>query len=266
MKTLFLFLIRTLFRHENFISLWFYSIFNKNKDFMLAAMKEDCLDYSVLKYVDQSLKKDKDFILSAITDENCYFWVLDYVDASLKKDKDFMLAVMKKDYLGCSALQYADKSLKKDKDFMLTAIKKDYWTLDYADESLKKDKGFILTAVQENVFTLPYADDSLKKDEEIVRAALQNSGTVFEDLDKIAKMIKMDSFDQTLDTSGMNSPLPELFTKRTFRKMETGKILKIIATDPGMYVDIPYLVRQNRHLLIKKTIESDKSIFLILRL
>jgi|GEM_PF-223258 len=76
----------------------------------------------------------------------------------------------------------------------------------------------------------------------------------------------MGSFDQTLDTSGRNSPLPELLTKRTLMKMETGKLLKVIATDPGMYVDIPYLVRQNRHLLIEKTIEDDKSIFIILKL
>ena len=43
----------------------------------------------------------------------------------------------------------------------------------------------------------------------------------------------MADFDQELDASGLNCPLPILRAKKTLSGMDVGQILHIIATDPG---------------------------------
>ena len=45
-------------------------------------------------------------------------------------------------------------------------------------------------------------------------------------------------FDLELDCRGLNCPLPVLKTKLTMDKLEFGKVLKIISTDPGSNNDI----------------------------
>ncbi len=38
---------------------------------------------------------------------------------------------------------------------------------------------------------------------------------------------------QTLDTSGLNCPLPILKTKKALKGMGSGDILEMVSTDPG---------------------------------
>ncbi|HIQ07543.1 MAG TPA: preprotein translocase subunit TatC, partial [Thiotrichaceae bacterium] len=40
-------------------------------------------------------------------------------------------------------------------------------------------------------------------------------------------------FNEELDARGLNCPLPILRCKKAINKMDTGEVLKIIATDPG---------------------------------
>jgi len=47
----------------------------------------------------------------------------------------------------------------------------------------------------------------------------------------------MADFDQELDASGLNCPLPILRAKKTLSSMDAGQILHIIATDPGSVKD-----------------------------
>lgn len=54
----------------------------------------------------------------------------------------------------------------------------------------------------------------------------------------------MTSFDVELDTSGQNCPMPIMNCKKAVRKMESGQVLHLIATDPGSRDDIPELLQQ----------------------
>jgi tRNA 2-thiouridine synthesizing protein A len=45
--------------------------------------------------------------------------------------------------------------------------------------------------------------------------------------------------DETLDCRGLSCPMPLLKTKKTLAKMQSGKILEVLGTDPGTKNDLP---------------------------
>ena len=47
----------------------------------------------------------------------------------------------------------------------------------------------------------------------------------------------MADFDQELDARGLNCPLPILRAKKAINGMDSGQVLRIIATDPGSVKD-----------------------------
>ncbi len=51
----------------------------------------------------------------------------------------------------------------------------------------------------------------------------------------------MADFDQELDASGLNCPLPILRAKKTLNAMASGQVLHVIATDPGSVKDFDCL-------------------------
>ena len=71
----------------------------------------------------------------------------------------------------------------------------------------------------------------------------------------------MAEFDHELDACGLNCPLPVLRAKKTLDKMESGEILRIIATDPGSVEDMAALARQTGHELLESSQDSDKYVF-----
>nr|VFK45184.1 MAG: tRNA 2-thiouridine synthesizing protein A [Candidatus Kentron sp. TC]VFK49166.1 MAG: tRNA 2-thiouridine synthesizing protein A [Candidatus Kentron sp. TC]VFK60997.1 MAG: tRNA 2-thiouridine synthesizing protein A [Candidatus Kentron sp. TC] len=73
----------------------------------------------------------------------------------------------------------------------------------------------------------------------------------------------MANFDQELDASGLNCPLPILRAKKTLNGMESGKVLKIIATDPGSVKDFDAFSKQTGNPLLESSEEGGKYIFLI---
>lgn len=52
----------------------------------------------------------------------------------------------------------------------------------------------------------------------------------------------MTDFDQELDTSGLNCPMPVMKASKALRKMDSGQVLHLISTDSGTNDDIPGLV------------------------
>ena len=56
----------------------------------------------------------------------------------------------------------------------------------------------------------------------------------------------MADFDEELDASGLNCPLPILRAKKALAGMEAGKVLHIIATDPGSVKDFRGLCPPDR--------------------
>ncbi|HSL24796.1 MAG TPA: sulfurtransferase TusA family protein [Acidimicrobiia bacterium] len=50
--------------------------------------------------------------------------------------------------------------------------------------------------------------------------------------------------DETLDTSGLVCPLPVYKAALLLNRLEVGRVLQLITTDPGALADIPAMARQ----------------------
>ncbi|MBK1701326.1 sulfurtransferase TusA family protein [Thiococcus pfennigii] len=73
----------------------------------------------------------------------------------------------------------------------------------------------------------------------------------------------MSAFDQELDASGLNCPLPILRAKKTLASLSSGQVLHIIATDPGSVKDFDAFAKQTGNELIESREEGGKFHFLI---
>ena len=71
------------------------------------------------------------------------------------------------------------------------------------------------------------------------------------------------SEDEILDCSGLMCPAPVVKTKKVIKKMEPGKVLKLIATDEGAKSDIPALIKRIGDEILEIKEEGEKIIFLI---
>ena len=73
----------------------------------------------------------------------------------------------------------------------------------------------------------------------------------------------MSAFDQELDARGLNCPLPILRAKKAITALETGKVLKIMATDPGSVKDFEAFCKQTGNELLASNQAGDAFEFLI---
>lgn len=73
----------------------------------------------------------------------------------------------------------------------------------------------------------------------------------------------MADFDQELDASGLNCPLPILRAKKTLNAMASGQILHVIATDPGSVKDFDAFAKQTGNELMESKEDGGKFHFLI---
>jgi tRNA 2-thiouridine synthesizing protein A len=73
----------------------------------------------------------------------------------------------------------------------------------------------------------------------------------------------MAEFNQELDASGLNCPLPILRAKKTLNGMEAGQILHVVATDPGSVKDFDAFSKQTGNELMESKEEGGKFHFLI---
>jgi tRNA 2-thiouridine synthesizing protein A len=73
----------------------------------------------------------------------------------------------------------------------------------------------------------------------------------------------MANFDQELDASGLNCPLPILRAKKTLGTLEAGQVLRIVATDPGSVKDFEAFAKQTGNVLMESGEEGGKFVFLI---
>jgi tRNA 2-thiouridine synthesizing protein A len=58
------------------------------------------------------------------------------------------------------------------------------------------------------------------------------------------------NFDKELDARGLNCPLPILRTKKALSDLQSGQVLKVLATDPGSVKDFQTFARQTGHALL----------------
>jgi tRNA 2-thiouridine synthesizing protein A len=73
----------------------------------------------------------------------------------------------------------------------------------------------------------------------------------------------MADFDQELDASGLNCPLPILRAKKALNKLDESQVLRIVATDPGSVKDFESFCNQTGNVLVSSGEEGGKYIFLI---
>ena len=64
-------------------------------------------------------------------------------------------------------------------------------------------------------------------------------------------------FDKELDARGLNCPLPILRAKKSLTDMQSGQVLKIIATDPGSVKDFEAFAKQTGNELLSSS-EANK--------
>lgn len=73
----------------------------------------------------------------------------------------------------------------------------------------------------------------------------------------------MHEANQTLDARGLNCPLPVLRTKKSLNALQSGEILKVVATDPGSLKDIAAFCKQTGNPLLESGQHGDDYEFII---
>ena len=66
-----------------------------------------------------------------------------------------------------------------------------------------------------------------------------------------------------LDARGLNCPLPILKAKKAINGINSGEVLKIIATDPGSVKDFEAFTKQTGHELLESAEAGGEFTFLI---
>lgn len=68
-----------------------------------------------------------------------------------------------------------------------------------------------------------------------------------------------------IDLSGLNCPLPILKTKQALQKLQTGEILKVIATDPHAEIDFKAFISKSNHELCHFEITPEKKYIFVIK-
>jgi tRNA 2-thiouridine synthesizing protein A len=68
-------------------------------------------------------------------------------------------------------------------------------------------------------------------------------------------------YDKELDARGLNCPLPILRTKKALADLQSGQVLKVLATDPGAVKDFQAFSRQTGHELVSHAEEKKEFTF-----
>jgi TusA-related sulfurtransferase len=64
--------------------------------------------------------------------------------------------------------------------------------------------------------------------------------------------------DLELDTRGLNCPLPILKAKKALAEMQSGELLKVVATDPGSLRDFQAFAKQTGNELVdQQTLDKE---------
>lgn len=73
----------------------------------------------------------------------------------------------------------------------------------------------------------------------------------------------MIEFDLEVDASGLQCPLPLLRLKKAIMQIESGSVVKVIATDPAAHLDFGVYVDQAGHDLLHNLKEAETHTFYI---
>ncbi len=71
----------------------------------------------------------------------------------------------------------------------------------------------------------------------------------------------MSAATKELDVSGLNCPMPILQTKKALKDLNSGDVLRIIATDPGSVKDFEAFAKQTGNELLESIEDGDSFIY-----
>lgn len=71
------------------------------------------------------------------------------------------------------------------------------------------------------------------------------------------------NFDTELDARGLNCPLPILRAKKTLNGLTAGKVLKVMATDPGSVKDFAAFAKQTGNELLSSAEAGGEYVFFL---
>ena len=72
-------------------------------------------------------------------------------------------------------------------------------------------------------------------------------------------------FHKDLDARGLNCPLPILKAKKALAELESGQVLRIVATDPGSVRDFQAFAKQTGNALLSHVQRGTEFTFLMRR-
>jgi len=72
-------------------------------------------------------------------------------------------------------------------------------------------------------------------------------------------------FQKDLDARGLNCPLPILKAKKALAEMESGEVLRIVATDTGSVRDFQAFAKQTGNALLSHSLNNGEFTFLMRR-
>ena len=72
-------------------------------------------------------------------------------------------------------------------------------------------------------------------------------------------------FDREVDARGLNCPLPILRAKKALTDLESGQVLRVVATDPGSQRDFQAFARQTGNELMASEANDKEWVFYLKR-
>ena len=70
-------------------------------------------------------------------------------------------------------------------------------------------------------------------------------------------------FDKEFDASGLSCPMPIVKTKKALSGMESGQVLRVIATDPGSVCDMQAFAEETGNPLLSTAQETGRYVFFL---
>lgn len=88
-------------------------------------------------------------------------------------------------------------------------------------------------------------------------------GNVVLNLPATASKARTEMVAQTLDTKGLNCPLPILKAKKAIKGLQSGEVLEVLATDPGSVKDFEAFARATGNELLEHSEDAGVFRFLL---
>lgn len=73
----------------------------------------------------------------------------------------------------------------------------------------------------------------------------------------------MSAYQQEVDARGLNCPLPILRLKKAVQGLDAGKVVRLLATDPGSVKDVEAFCRQTGNTLVAAQQAGPEYLFLV---